>query len=97
MSALELVHVGVESGVSSTTGRPFCRVTASIGTPEGGREAFGQLEPAEVRRMALDWLATAEAAESDAALVATLRDEVGIPDAVIGHLLAGVRDRRAGR
>jgi len=87
----ELVGVSVLSGVSLFTGDGFCAVTAHLAD---GPSFTGQLSPAEVRAMALQWLEAADAAESDAAVVAELR-ELGSPDDVCMAFLNALRRRRS--
>lgn len=79
-------YIEIESGVSLFTGEGFCRVSMD-GTP------VGQLSPAEVREMALHWLAAADAAESDAAVLAELRD-IGIEEQQRLGFLYALRKRR---
>lgn len=57
-----------ESGVSAATGEPFVKITWE------GPEPAGQLTVAEARDLALVILGAAEAAVTDAALMAWLRD-----------------------
>lgn len=78
--------VTIESGVSLFDGKPFCAVLVD------GRR-LGQLRPDEVREMAMNWMAAAEAAESDAIVVQLMR-ELGVPDDAVGDLLMDLRGRR---
>ena len=59
-------HIEVIPGVSAYTGRPFCRILI-------GGKSYGQVDPDELRAMALRWLEAAEAAEADALVFAALR------------------------
>jgi hypothetical protein len=80
-----LSGVNIESG-TNTEGKPFCHV---IATAANGWTMQGQLDPDEVRAMALAWLAAAEAAEQDGAVLRTcLRLElpVHLAAAVVGEL-----------
>jgi hypothetical protein len=61
----ELESIFVTSGVT-TEGKPFCTVAAH---GDGGVILLGQLDPATVRSMALQWIESAEAAEQDAAVL----------------------------
>lgn len=93
---LDLEGIAVEDGVSLFDGLPFVVVRATALT---GEVLVGQLRPDELRSMALDWLETAEAAESDAALAQMLT--AGRPEAepaeleqIVGGALAMVRRYR---
>jgi hypothetical protein len=89
----DLAEVQVTSGVSLFDGKPFCTVRSIAAS---GLVMLGQLTVAEVRGLALNWLEAAEAAESDAAVVAQLREMGGLPDEVVAAFVAGLRARRAG-
>lgn len=86
-----LVHVEVESGVSADTGKPFCTIRA---TAEAGTVLVGQLAPAEVRGMALQFLEAAEAAEQDAHVFAELVEVVGLDEEQAARFIAHLRSRR---
>lgn len=79
-------HVGIESGVNAE-GAPFCIVSID-------HEPAGQLDPDEVRVMALDWLGAAEAAEHDAAVFRQMRDSLGLELPVIGAFIHSLRKQR---
>lgn len=79
-------NIAIESGVSAFTGKGFCVVSVDGKT-------IGQLEPQEVRTMALHWLTAADAAESDAAVLAELR-AIGIEDAQAAGFISALRKRR---
>lgn len=66
-----LVRVEVTSGVSAFTGEPFCQILAH---GDAGTILRGELSPDELRRMAMDWLQSAEAADQDAAVYAVAAD-----------------------
>ncbi|TMQ10153.1 MAG: hypothetical protein E6J90_36750 [Deltaproteobacteria bacterium] len=76
------------TGGCTFEGKPFCHVRM------GDRE--GSLTPAEVRALALGWLAAAEASEQDAMVVAELTDPTGValPIDLAGAVVAGIRTRR---
>jgi hypothetical protein len=86
-----LVHIEVESGVSVSTGEAFCTVRAKA---EAGTVLVGQLPPEEVRQMALNFLAGAEAAEMDAMVMAELTDTVGLDKESAARFVAALRSRR---
>lgn len=83
----EGVDIAVTSGVSLFTKEPF--VTVFI---DG--KARGQMTPAEIRGMALQWLEVAAAAEADALVVTELIEGAGADQAVAGHFLQALRVRR---
>lgn len=96
--SLALGSIHVESGVSHRTGEPFCRVSAQ-GLTRDVRprvvELVGQLPPAEVRTMALGWLAAAEAAITDAAVFGLLTTTLGMPPPAAMAFLGDLRAHRA--
>jgi hypothetical protein len=94
----------VESGVSHRTREPFCRVSVQgetspgvlPGVPGSMRlELVGQLTPLEVRTLALQWLAAAEAAIHDAAVFALATTKLGMDERMAGQLISQVREHRA--
>lgn len=87
-----LADIHIASGVSQESGEGFCYVTAA--SPDAEIVLEGQLTPVEVRVMALQWLEAAEAAESDAAVVAELMETVGAPRDVAATFLVKLRKRR---
>lgn len=86
-----LANVEVESGVAADGGHPFCTVRA---VSEDGDVLVGQLDVPTVRKMALDWLGAAEAAEADAMILAELTETVGLDLASAGRFIASLRNRR---
>lgn len=61
-----------------------------------GGELVGQLSPAEVRRMALQWLQVAEAAEQDAIIFRLMVRDVGAAPEAAAAFVRKMRDERAG-
>lgn len=90
MASDDLEGIDIRSGVNGR-GEGFCTVVARA---DGGRMLLGQLEPNEVREMALAWLAAAEAAEQDAAVLRCIR-RLGLPDDLAGTVIAELRDTRS--
>jgi hypothetical protein len=86
----DLAGIDVRSGVNEH-GKGFCTIVA---TAQGGHMLLGQLEPEEVRTMALAWLGAAEAAEQDAAVLRCIR-RLGLPEDLAGAIVAELRDERA--
>ena len=86
----DLRGIDVRSGVNER-GEGFLTVIATAGD---GRMILGQLDPATVRRMAMDWLEAAEAAEQDAAVLRCVR-KLELPDELAGAVIAELRDSRA--
>jgi len=78
----------ITSGVNSK-GKPFCQV--EWGTKKA------QLDPDDVRQMALDWLGAAEAAEHDAAVFNELREGMGLDLETAGAFIYVLRGRRLRR
>jgi hypothetical protein len=85
----ELEGIEVRSGVNDA-GNGFCTIVVTAGQ---GRMLLGQLDPAEVRQMALAWLETAEAAEQDAAVLRVIR-KLELPDELAGAVIKELRDSR---
>lgn len=84
----ESTDVEITSGVSAFTGEPFCQVIIN-------GVARGQMTPTEVRQMALGWLEAAEAAESDAMVMAEMMETVGVDQQTAGAFVAALRKRRS--
>ena len=87
----ELAGLNIESGISATTGEGFCLVAA---VTSDGRAIAGQLDPEEVRQLALGWLSAAEAADHDAAVMAELIENVGLDLNQAAGFIAALRERR---
>jgi hypothetical protein len=85
-----LTGIDVASGVN-IEGEPFCHVTA---TSEDGLELLGQLDPFEVRRMALGWLEAAEAAVHDAAVFRELVSALGVAPSTAAGFVEALRKHR---
>lgn len=90
MAADDLASINVTNSVNEQ-GEPFLTVTA---VTEGGRFIPGQLDPNEVRKMALAWLASAEAAEQDAAVLRCIR-KLELPDDLAGAIVIELRNSRS--
>ena len=90
MSDDDLASIEIRSGVNEH-GKGFCHVMARA---EGGRILMGQVDPATVRTMALDWLGAAEAAETDAIIYGLLTEKFGLDLDIVGHFIADMRDAR---
>jgi hypothetical protein len=90
VAADDLASINVTNGVNEQ-GEPFLTITA---VTEGGRFVAGQLDPDEVRKMALAWLAAAEAAEQDAAVLRCIR-KLELPDQLAGAIMIELRNSRS--
>jgi hypothetical protein len=89
--SMELSNVIMTTGLSAFTHEPFLGVRAEA---VDGSFMSGQLTVGEVRMMALNWLAAAEAAESDAIVFAVCVEDVGLEkDAALGMIFQ-MRERR---
>ena len=78
--------IGMGSGVSASTGDGFV-------TLRWGAES-GQVTPDECRQLALGLLATAEAAESDAAVFAAMRVDLVVDVDTAVQFIASLRGHR---
>lgn len=88
MPSRDLKDIHISSGVNHKL-EPFCTVSINNG------DLLGQLPPAEVRSLALQWLEAAEGAETDS-IVWKLLAEMDLPAETIGQFIAAMRDKRAG-
>jgi hypothetical protein len=89
MAKDDLTGIEVRSGVNEK-GEGFLTVIATAGD---GRMILGQLDPATVRRMAMDWIESAEAAEQDAAVLRCIR-KLELPEELAGAVIAELRNSR---
>lgn len=89
MSSDDLAGIVVRSGVTES-GEGFLTVVAYTAD---NKMILGQLDPATVRRMAMDWLEAAESAEQDAAVLRCIR-KLELPDELAGAIIAELRDSR---
>jgi hypothetical protein len=80
-----VTNLEISSGVNARL-EPFCTVSVD------GKQ-IGQLEPAEVRTMALQWLEAAEAAETDAMVWGQLQ-EMDLNLETCTGFLSALRNRR---
>jgi hypothetical protein len=87
----ELESIYITSGVNEK-GNGFLTIAAHSTAKE---IMMGQLDPETVRSMALDWLASAEAAEQDAAVLRIIR-KLDLPDQVAGLVITELRESREG-
>lgn len=86
---IDLTSVFVTSGVNEQ-GQPFVTVAAH---GHDGVILMGQLTPDRVRTMALNFLATAEAAEQEAAMLRVVR-HLELPDQLAGAVIIELRNTR---
>lgn len=78
-------------------GKPFCQVTLQHSTdPEGPllEDAVGQLDPREVKSMALGWVTAAEAAIHDGSVFKLLVDTIGVDPEQAAQLIHDLREHR---
>lgn len=78
-------------GIGAKNRQPFVNVTLSH---DGSLVALTQTDPNTARRMAMDLLEAAEAAEHDAIVYAELVETVGLGEAAAAGFIAALRDRR---
>jgi hypothetical protein len=86
----DLVSIDVRSGVNER-GEGFCTLVATGGD---GRMLLGQMPPDLIRKIALDYLGAAEAAETDAIIYRLLSDRFDLPHHVVGAFLVEMREAR---
>ena len=88
MPSGHLTDIHISSGVNDKF-EGFCTISINHG------DLLGQLTPAEVRAMALQWLEVAEGAETDSILFRLLRGNLDLDLNTIGAFVAEVRKMRA--
>lgn len=97
---IELESIDMVSGVNPK-GEPFVTITATGRRPDSSPVLMvGQLPPAEVREHGHAYLAVAEAAEQDAAVMACLVDLLEDRDKaeqLAARIITTLRERRAER
>lgn len=85
----DLASIHIESGVNDQ-GEGFCHIFAHA---TDRTILVGQLELGTVRELALNFLAVAEAAEQDAAVLRAIR-KLELPDDLAGHIIVELRNSR---
>jgi hypothetical protein len=88
--SVDLASIDVQSGVNGK-GEGFCTLVA---TSTAGDILLGQMTPDEIRQLALQYLGTAEAAETDGILFRLLKEKFGLPLEAIGAFISDMRDER---
>jgi hypothetical protein len=88
-----LVDIEVVSGLAERESeyRGFLTIRA---TAEDGSFMSGQLDPSEVRKMALNFLQAADAATSDAVVMNMLTGKIGLPANAAGRFIGDMRTER---
>lgn len=89
-----LADIEVVSGLAEREGGEYRGFLTIRATAEDGSFMTGQLDPAEVRKMALDWLGAAEAAASDAIVQNMLTRDVGLSPANAAAFVMAMRHER---
>lgn len=89
MAKNDLESINITSGVNEK-GDGFCTISV---ISKGRDILIGQLNPKEVRDMALDWLESAEAADQDAAVLRCIR-KLELPDQLAGMVITELRNSR---
>jgi hypothetical protein len=90
MASDDITAIDVHSGVNEK-GEAF--VTIVI-TTEDKKFLMGQVNPKELREIALQFLEAAEAAETDSIVYRLLRDKFGLDIEVVAGFVADMRDLR---
>jgi hypothetical protein len=91
----KLRSIDMESGTAMdgpTEFRGFIQVRA---VAENDDVMTGQLSPDDVRKMALQWLSVAEAAEQDRIVMTMMTRDVGLSVEVAINFIANMREERA--
>lgn len=89
-----LAGISVQSGTamdSPTSFRGFCTVEA---VADDGSTWAGQLDPATLREMAMQFLECAEAADQDAIVFTMLTRDIGLEPQQAGGFVAAMRKER---
>jgi hypothetical protein len=89
---IELKSIYITSGVNEK-GEGF--LTINVHGKEQGKDVMmlGQLPPDEVRKLALSWLESAEAADQDAAVLRCIR-KLELPEQLAGMVITELRESR---
>ena len=89
-----LVRVEVTSGTADDGEGRYRGFVTVRALAEDGSIMAGQLDPAEVRQMALQFLEVAEAAEQDALIFKVMTEKVGVEAMVVAGLIMDLRKAR---
>ena len=89
-----LVRVEVTSGTADDGDGQYRGFVTVRALAEDGSIMAGQLDPAEVRQMAMQFLECAEAAEQDALVFKVMTKEVGVPAEAVAGLVMAMRKER---
>jgi hypothetical protein len=90
----DLTMVHVQSGTAQDGPeeyRGFCTVFC---TAKDGFRMIGQLDPADVRKMALNFLSAAEAAEQDAVVMTMMVRDLHAPTEIAAKFVTAMREVR---
>jgi hypothetical protein len=89
-----LTDIDLVSGTAEDGPGEFRGFVAIRATAVDGSHMAGQLDPATVRKMALNFLGVAEAAEQDAVVMNMLVRDVGLESAVAANFIMHMREER---
>lgn len=89
-----LVHIEVVSGTAHDPDGLFRGFVTIRAVAEDGSFMSGQLDPTDVRKLALDFLSVAEAADQDAIVFRLMVNKVGMPAEVAGNFVMDMRNER---
>lgn len=92
MAKDDLVSIEARSGVNEK-GEGFCTLVATGGD---GKILLGQMPPELIRKIALDYLACAEAAETDAIVFRLLHEKFKLDLNIVGAFVTDMRNARDG-
>ncbi len=89
-----LVNIETVSGTAQDGPEDFRGFVTVRAVAEDGSIMAGQLEPDEVRQMALSFLSVAEAADQDALIFRVMTKNIGAPAEVVAGLVMDMRKER---
>jgi hypothetical protein len=89
-----LTRVEVTSGTADDGDNHFRGFVTVRALAEDGSFMVGQLDPADVRQMAMQFLECAEAAEQDALVFLILTEKVGVPVNIVAQVVMDMRKAR---
>jgi hypothetical protein len=90
-----LVNIEVVAGLAEREGGEYRGFLTIRATASDGSFMSGQLDPAEVRKMALNFLGSAEAAVQDAIVMNLMTRVVELDPPRAANFIASMRDERA--
>jgi hypothetical protein len=90
----QLAGIHIQAGLKETDDGGYAGFCTVFATAADGWRMLGQLDPAEVRKMALNFLAGAEAAVQDAVVMNMLTRDVELEPGRAAAFVTMMRDER---